>query len=191
MDKNTSQLVRIVFCWFSDYDDALISINGVSMRIIGWVLGTATAMLLTVAASADALPVAIDQALADSMVQQCFAHSRANGWPPFTVVVVDAGGSLILLRRQDGASSVTVDAALLKARTAVRFGAPTQALVAMSHDPPSRDLMLLLQLTDDPGGEPVNVGGRTIGGIGVSGGAAAQDVGCATMSVAAVEADRQ
>jgi len=134
---------------------------------------------------------AIDQALAESMAQQCFLHARANGWPPFTIVVVDAGGALVLLRRQDGASSVTADAALLKARTAMRFGAPTQALVAMSQDSPSRDLMLLLQLTDDPGGIPVKVDGRNIGAIGVSGGAPEQDVGCATLAIAALGVEKK
>jgi uncharacterized protein GlcG (DUF336 family) len=80
---------------------------------------------------------------------------------------------------------------LLKARTATRFGAPTQALVAMSQDSPTRDLMLLLQLTDDPGGVPIKVGGRVIGAIGVSGGAAEQDVDCATAGVAVPTAEKK
>jgi uncharacterized protein GlcG (DUF336 family) len=133
----------------------------------------------------------IDQALAESMVQQCTVRSHANAWPPFTLAVVDAAGALVLLRRQDGASPVTADVALLKARTALRFGAPTQALVSMSQDSATRDLLLLLQLTDDPGGMPVKSGGRIIGAIGVSGGVAEQDVGCATLAVDALTAVKQ
>jgi len=133
----------------------------------------------------------IDQALAESMVQQCMVRSHANAWPPFTLAVVDEGGALVLLRRQDGASPVTADVALMKARTALRFGAPTQALVAMSEDAPTRDLLILLQLTDDPGGMPVKSGGRIIGAIGVSGGAVAQDVGCATVAIDALTAVKQ
>jgi uncharacterized protein GlcG (DUF336 family) len=154
-------------------------------------LGAAAWVLVAGVALADAPPPSINQALADSMAQQCFASSRARAWPPFTIAVVDAGGALVLLRRQDGASSVTADAALLKARTAMRFGAPTEALVAMSQDSPSRDLMLMLQLTDDPGGMPLKSGGRIIGAVGVSGGAAEQDVGCATLAAAALTLEQK
>jgi glc operon protein GlcG len=160
------------------------------MRQPGWMLIAAAWVLLCGSALADAPLASIDQTLAESMAQQCFLRSRANGWPPVTIAVVDAGGALVLLRRQDGASSVTAEAALLKARTATRVGAPTEALVAMSQDSPARDLMMLLQLTDDPGGIPVKVGGRIIGAVGVSGGSATQDVGCATLSVA-VTAERK
>ena len=156
------------------------------MRRSEWALGATAWVLLSGAASAEPPPASVDQALADSMAQQCFLHSRANGWPPFTIAVVDLGGTLVLLRRQDGASSVTADAALLKARTATRVGASTQTLVALSQDSPTRDLLLVLQLTNDPGGVPVKAGNRIIGAIGVSGGAPDQDVGCATVAVAAL-----
>jgi uncharacterized protein GlcG (DUF336 family) len=125
------------------------------------------------------------------MAEQCFAGSHVNSWPALTIAVVDAGGALVLLRRQDGAASVTVDAALLKARTAIRFGATTQALMAMGQDPPTRDLMMLLQLTDDPGGVPLKVAGRVIGAIGVSGGTAEQDVGCANVGMAVLAAEKK
>jgi uncharacterized protein GlcG (DUF336 family) len=75
---------------------------------------------------------------------------------------------------------VTADVAALKAKSAVRTGAPTHALATMGQDPPTRDLFLLLQLTDDPGGLPVRINGRVVGAIGVSGGTADQDIGCAT-----------
>ena len=142
-------------------------------------------LFLSAGMAADAPPVRfLDQALAESMAEQCLARAHSNSWPPLTIAVVDAGGALILLRRQDGASSVTAEAAVLKARTATRSGAPTQALVALSQDAPTRDLLLLLQLTDDPGGMPAIASGRVIGGIGISGGTAEQDVGCANAAIA-------
>jgi uncharacterized protein GlcG (DUF336 family) len=61
----------------------------------------------------------------------------------------------------------------------------------MSQDSPSRDLMLILQLTDDPGGMPLKAGGRIIGAVGVSGGAAEQDVGCATLAIAALTSEKK
>jgi glc operon protein GlcG len=154
--------------------------------------GIACAAVIGGASAADAPPrQSIDDAAAESMAQQCFGHSRANTWPPFTIAVVDAGGSLIFLRRQDGASPVTAEAAVLKARTASRSGAPTQALAGMSQDPPTRDLLLLLQLADDPGGVPLISAGRIIGALGVSGGTAEQDVGCANLAAGAWAGERK
>jgi uncharacterized protein GlcG (DUF336 family) len=161
----------------------------ISLRALG---AAACAYLAGAALGADApLPRPLDQASADSMAERCFAGSHANSWPPFTIAVVDTGGALLLLRREDGASPVTADAALLKARTAARSGAPTQALVAMSQDSPTRDLLLLLQLTDDPGGIPIKAGGRVIGAIGVSGGSAEQDVGCANLGLAVLNGEKK
>ncbi len=125
---------------------------------------------------------ALDLALAGSMGERCFNHPVKNGWPPFSIAIVDAGGALLDFRRQDGASTVTAEAAVMKARTSARVAAPTGALVAMSQDPPTRDLFLLLQLTDDPGGIPLRHAGHLIGAIGVSGGTAEQDIGCANLA---------
>ena len=136
-------------------------------------------------------PRVLDQALADALAAQCLGPHHLNTWPAFTLVVVDAAGVPVLLKRQDGAAPVTADVALLKARSAARFGAPTDALVAMAQDPPTRDLLLLLQLTDDPGGIPLKVGGRLIGAIGVSGGTAEQDVACATVAANFLSAEKK
>ncbi len=160
---------------------AAISMAGASTA------GASTAGAIAQAASPDV----INQSAADSMVQRCLSHSMANGWPPFSIAVVDSAGALILLRRQDGASSITADAALLKAQTAARLGGPTAALVAMSQDAPTRDLMMLLRLTDDPGGMPVKPAARTIGAIGVSGGTAEQDIECAKAAISDFGADKK
>jgi glc operon protein GlcG len=105
--------------------------------------------------------------------------------------VVDAGGALILLRRADTAAPVTAEVAGLKARSAARTGAPTQMLAKMGEDPPTRDLFLLLQLTDDPGGLPVMMNGRLVGAIGVSGGTADQDMSCATAAAGALPPEKK
>jgi glc operon protein GlcG len=129
--------------------------------------------------------------LADSMAQNCLSESKAKGWPPFSIAVVDSGGALILLRRQDTAAPLTAEVAALKAKSAVRTGAPTQTLATMGQDPPTRDLFLLLQLTDDPGGVPVKINGRLVGAIGVSGGTAEQDIGCAAAASGALPAEKK
>jgi glc operon protein GlcG len=155
-------------------------------------LMAASAVLMTSsAARAAETEAAVTQALADSMAQRCLSESKAKGWPPFSIAVVDTGGALILLRRQDAAAPVTAEVAALKAKSAVRTGAPTQTLATMGQDPPTRDLFLLLQLTDDPGGVPLKINGRVVGAIGVSGGTADQDMGCATAAAGALSAEKK
>jgi glc operon protein GlcG len=138
-----------------------------------------------------AASASLTQALAESMAQHCLSESKNKGWPAFTIAVVDVSGALILLRRQDAAAPVTAEVAALKAKSAVRTGAPTQALATMGQDPPTRDLFLLLQLTDDPGGLPVRINGRVVGAIGISGGTADQDIGCATAAAGALPAEKK
>ena len=141
--------------------------------------------------AAEPEPPALTQALAESMAQHCLSESRSKGWPAFSIAVVDVSGALILLRRQDAAAPVTAEVAALKAKSAVRTGAPTQALATMGQDPPTRDLFLLLQLTDDAGGLPVRINGRVVGAIGVSGGTADQDIGCATAASGALPLEKK
>lgn len=121
------------------------------------------------------------------MANRCLEHSKVGGWPPFSIAIVDAGGALLVFTRQDGASAATADAAILKARTSVRSGAATGELAAVSKDPPTRDLLILLQLTDDPGGVPLVRLGNVLGAIGVSGGNAEQDTDCAKLAIAAFD----
>jgi len=72
----------------------------------------------------------------------------------------------------------SVDAALLKARTAIRTSAATAALAPALSDPATRDVFLVLQLTGIPGGVPF-----AQGAVGVSGAQPEQDAGCAQQAV--------
>jgi glc operon protein GlcG len=129
------------------------------------------------AGDASAPPVGPDAAA--RMASQCLERSKSNGWPPFSIAIVDASGALILFRRENGAAAVTADVAMLKAKTSARTGTSSRDLSAMAQDQPTRDLFILLQLTDDPGGVPVLRAGRVVAAVGVSGGSADQDTGCA------------
>ena len=113
------------------------------------------------------------------MANQCLERAKRNGWPPFSIAIVDASGALVLFRREDAAPAVTAEVAILKAKTSARAGMASSDLAAMSHDQPTRDLFILLQLTSDPGGVPVLRSGRVVAAVGVSGGSAEQDTGCA------------
>lgn len=131
----------------------------------------------------DAAAPPLGQDAAQRMAMQCLERSKSKGWPPFSIAIVDSSGALVLFHREDGAGAVTADAAILKARTSARAGIATRDMGAMSGDQPTRDLFILLQLTDDPGGVPVLRSGRVVGAVGVSGGSAEQDTGCAKFMV--------
>jgi glc operon protein GlcG len=170
--------------------------SGFRFFVCAGIAATLTGTFLPTGAGRAAEPEAaaagtLTQALAESMAQRCLNESKGKSWPAFTVAVVDAGGALILLRRQDAAAPVTAEVAALKAKSAVRTGAPTQTLEKMGEDPPTRDLFLLLQLTDDPGGLPVRISGRLVGAIGVSGGTAEQDIGCAAAAAGALPPEKK
>jgi len=158
---------------------------------VRFLVTVALAAVLTGTAHAAGPEVALPQTLADAMAQRCLSQSSSKGWPAFSIAIVDVSGALILLRRQDAASGLTAEVAALKAKSSARSGAPTQVLAKMGEDPPTRDLFLLLQLSDDPGGLPIKLNGRLVGAIGVSGGTADQDIGCATAALAALPGEKK
>jgi glc operon protein GlcG len=124
---------------------------------------------------------------ADRMIAGCLQHAAATKLPPLSIVVVDASGTLIAFKRQDGAMPASADAALLKARTAIRTNVPTAALASVvAEDPATRDAFLVLELTGIPGGMPFARGDvRVAGAVGVSGALPDQDAGCAQRAVEA------
>jgi uncharacterized protein GlcG (DUF336 family) len=155
-------------------------------NMMRYLLPTCAGLFVYASAHADS-PIpnrTFDQDLADSMVQQCAVRPSKIGWPPFSIAVVDAQGILMAFRRQEGAFTLSVDVSVIKARTSARVGLPSAALVALTKDQSGRDLFVHLQMTDLPGGLPLKQGGHLVGAIGVSGGTAEQDVGCANVVAA-------
>lgn len=135
-----------------------------------------------------------EQALFDSerMMARCLDHAAGRIRSPLSVAVVDTSGALVAFKRQDGASTATAEAALLKARTAVRLNVPTAVLGAVAAaDAPTRDAFLIMQLTTLPGGAPFSdEQGRVAGAVGVSGATANEDAECARIAVERRDATR-
>lgn len=148
-------------------------------------LTLALAGVVTVAghAAPPAAPAATAPTLAEAerMIDACFALAAAEKMPALSVVVVDGGGVLIAFRRQDGANTISVEAALLKARTAQRSAMASSALGGVAaQDPALRDSIAALGLIDVGGGVPLPNGLHgPVGAVGVSGAAPAQDERCA------------
>lgn len=66
--------------------------------------------------------------VAKRVAEAAKAFATGEGHPDLIVLIVDPGGHLLYLERGDGVAWGTVDVALLKAQTAVRFGQPSKHL---------------------------------------------------------------
>ena len=104
-----------------------------------------------------------------------------------SVAVVDAGGHLVAFTRMDGAEIAGPVLARDKAYTATAHRCPTDELTPLVA--PGGDLAGLYAADGGRyiafgGGLPLWSGGRVVGGVGVSGGSAAQDVDAARSALA-------
>lgn len=99
------------------------------------------------------------------------AEARANGWN-LTIIVADADGVPIYLRRMDGASPRTFEIATRKIRTALASGMATgdygQALAAGQVDEVPDGVTF-------EGGYPIRVGGEIVGAMAASGARGSED----------------
>jgi len=101
---------------------------------------------------------------------------------PMVIAVVDAGGNLVALHRQDGALLASIDTAQNKAYTAVALKLPTAQVAPLVQ--PGQPLYGLEATNGGKmvvfgGGIPLWKEGRLIGAIGVSGGSVEEDIAVA------------
>ena len=125
-------------------------------------------------------PVTTDQAkkIAAGVVAEC----KKNKWN-VAVAVVDTGGHLVYFERIDNTQTASMDIAIMKARAAATYRRPTRAFAnAIAKSGPA--VMTLPGAIASPGGEPIMVGGKVTGGVGVSGVTGDQDEQCAKAGLA-------
>jgi len=133
-----------------------------------------------------AAPVAAQQVLtyeqAKTAMDAAEADARSNGWN-LTILIADAEGVPIYLRRMDGASPRTHDVAMRKVRTALASGMATgdygQAVAA------GRVAEVPNGVTFE-GGYPVRMGGQIVGAMSASGASGAQDAQVVRAGLAAI-----
>lgn len=130
--------------------------------------------------------------LANRILEGVRAEAERRG-AVMGAAVVDAGGNLVAAARMDGAQLVALPLATDKAFTAVALGAPTETW-AESTAPGGADWGMATSLGGRlvvfAGGLPVRVDGALVGGVGVSGAAAAVDRACAAAGLAAAGLER-
>lgn len=129
----------------------------------------------------------VSLALANELIHATLAACHADGRSA-VAVVVDRGGHLMAVQRDDSVGPHNTDAAVRKAFTALSTKTPTRLLAANARaNPESHNLNTVDSLLLIGGGVPLKVGNDVIGAIGVGGsGGAAQDEGCAMQAIAKV-----
>lgn len=103
------------------------------------------------------------------------AEAAKNNWP-MAIVILDSTGHEVMVHRMDNTQYGSIGIAHDKARTAVDFRRPSKVfedLVAQGGI--GLRTLGLRGATPVEGGVPINVDGKVIGAVGVSGGTAPQD----------------
>ena len=126
------------------------------------------------------MSLALANQLINATLKACHADNRSA-----VVTVVDRGGNLIAVQRDDQVGPHNTEAAQRKAFTALSTKTPTRLLAERARTTPdSQNLATLDSLLLIGGGVPVFSGKDIIGAIGVGGaGGAAQDESCALQAI--------
>lgn len=159
-------------------------------------LRTATLSLLALAMSASAAWATNSQvaqrqdvtlALANDLLSATLAACHADGRTG-VAAVVDRGGNLVAVQRDDNVGPHNTQAAQRKAFTALSTKTPTRLLSERArNNPDAENLNTLDELLLLGGGVPLKLGDQVIGAIGVAGAGGAEiDEGCALKAIAQI-----
>ena len=126
------------------------------------------------------MSLALANALVEATMQVCHAQKRSA-----VVVVIDRGGHLLSLQRDDSVGPHNTDAARKKAFTALSTKTSSRIFAENArNNPESSNLSMIDSLLLIGGGVPVKIGNEVIGAIGVGGaGGSAIDEGCALQAI--------
>jgi len=132
------------------------------------------------------MKLTLDQA--QGMIAACLEWRKANDLKPLTIAVLDSGGFLIALAREDGTSTLRPDIAQGKARGAISMGLGSRALYERAKVEPffiqSMNALSAGSLVPVAGGVLIKQDGVILGAVGVTGDVSGNDEACA---IAAIE----
>lgn len=130
----------------------------------------------------------INLATAKKIAEGAAAEAAKRKWDSFCIAVVGPSGDLVYFERLDNCQFASISISQHKARTAARYRRPTLVWERLlgkgaffSYLPTLDDLIA------SRGGNPLIVGGKVIGAIGVSGGTGSQDDFISQAGVAALK----
>jgi uncharacterized protein GlcG (DUF336 family) len=127
--------------------------------------------------------VSVTLGQASALVDAALARGGELGLAPLTVAVLDPGGHLVVLKRQDGSGILRADIAVAKAWGVLGMGLPARALTDRAQRAPQFFAPLSVlsggRMMPVPGGVPLTLGGRLVGAAGISGDTSDNDEACA------------
>lgn len=126
----------------------------------------------------------ISTADAKKVAAATLGECAKNNWR-VAVAVVDTHGTLVYFEKIDDTQHASVKIAIAKARAAATFRRPTRAFVDVINKG-SPATATLPGVIGSPGGNPIVVGGKIVGAVGVSGVTGDQDEQCAKAGVGAL-----
>jgi uncharacterized protein GlcG (DUF336 family) len=113
-------------------------------------------------------------------------EAAKNSWQ-VAITILDSGGNLVMFHKVDNAQLSAVTTSEGKARTALEFKLPSKALDdAIAAGGAGMRLLALKDITPLQGGLLVELDGKIVGAIGVSGALSAQDEQVAAAGAAAL-----
>jgi uncharacterized protein GlcG (DUF336 family) len=130
-------------------------------------------------------PPALDLATAKKIAAGAAAEATKNNWR-VAIAVVDTHGSLIYFERLDDTQIGSVAIALDKANVGASFRRASRTFEDRANKG-GPSILGLRGATPSAGGLPIVIGGRIVGGIGVSGVTADQDEQTAAAGAAMVK----
>jgi uncharacterized protein GlcG (DUF336 family) len=113
---------------------------------------------------------------AKKVAAAAIAETAKRNWSALCVSVVTPSGDLVYFEKQDNCQYASIAISQHKARTAARYRRPTLVFETLiGKGPYYAYLTTLDDVIASRGGNPLVVGGKVIGAIGVSGGSGSQD----------------
>ena len=129
--------------------------------------------------------------MAQAAISAAIAKARALNLKPVTVAVLDAGGHLLALAREDGSSNLRPKLAIAKASGALDLGVSSRVIGEMALERPTfmnaASTLASAGLIPAAGGVLIkDENGNTLGAIGVTGDTSDNDELCATAGLNAL-----
>ena len=131
---------------------------------------------------------AINIETAKKVAAAAVAELTKRNWRGMCISVVDPHGDLVYFERDDNCQFASISISQHKARTAARYRRPTVVFERLLGKGPFFSYLTTLDdVVASRGGNPLVVGGKVVGAIGVSGGPGSQDDTISQAGVAALK----
>lgn len=127
--------------------------------------------------------------VAQSIITTAIAKGHELGLNPLTVAVLDAGGHVKALAREDNTSTLRPDIATGKAHGAIALGLGSRTIFNRAKEQPyfiqTMNALANGSLVPVPGGVLIRDSGKIIGAVGITGDSSDNDEACAITAIEA------